>query len=102
MPAVTPNRANGVDHPLGGQIVPFGDLGFTGPTAVKRPAFLQQFWAGRPVNCAINTAAAQQGRIGRIHDRVHVLLRDIALNNLNAIFRHESKIGRYPSYTSQI
>src|SRR5439155_14444934 len=72
--AAVPNRTHRVDHPFGGQLVTFGDFGFAGRTAVEFAAFLQQLRSRGAVNSAVNSSAAQQRLVGRIHDGIHLEL----------------------------
>src|SRR5947209_8776420 len=88
--AAVPNRTDRVDHPFGGQLVTFGDFGFAGHTAVEIAAFLQQLRTGGTVNGAVNSPAAQQSFVGGVHDRIHLELGDVALNDFNARLLHFS------------
>jgi len=75
--AVVPDRADGVNDPSGREFVAFGDFGLARDAAAECAAFRQQFRPGRPMDGAIHAAAAQQGRVGRIHNRLHAPLRDV-------------------------
>ena len=82
--AAVPDRADSVNDPFGGEFVAARDFGLAGGAAAERTAFRQQFRAGGAMNGAIHPAAAEQRRVGRIHNRVHALLRDVALNQGDA------------------
>src|SRR5690242_12827508 len=85
MLTVTPDRADGVNDPFRGEPVTFGDLCLAGRTTAEHATFLQQLRPGGAMDRAIHAAAAQQGRVGRIHDRVHALLRDVASDDFDSI-----------------
>ena len=67
-----------VDVDLRRQVVAASDLRFTGTTTAKHPAFLKELGTGGAVNGSIDSAAAKQSRVGRVHDRVNGELRDVA------------------------
>lgn len=70
MAATVPDRADGVDHMPRRQPVAAGDPGIPGVAAAERAAFGEQFGAGRAMDSTVDAAAAEQGRIGGIDDRI--------------------------------
>ena len=75
-----PDRSNTVDHMLCGQAEARSNLCIAGGTTVQRPAGFQQFRSRRPMDRSVHPAAAKQGAVGRIHYRIHLQGRDIALD----------------------
>src|SRR6185312_9407933 len=56
-----------------------GELGIAGVAAAQRPARLEQLGPGRPVDRAVDPAAAEQARVRGVDDRVGVGVRgDVA------------------------
>lgn len=76
--AAMPDRTDGMDHVFGRQPVSAGDLGIAGVAATERAAFVEQLRARGTVDGAINTAAAQQRRVGRVDDGVNAQCRNIS------------------------
>jgi hypothetical protein len=76
-----------VDDPFGRQPIALGDFRLAGRATAQLPAFLEQFRPGNAMNRAVHTAAAQQGRVCRVHDHVHRLLRNIALDDFNPVLQ---------------
>src|SRR5688500_10039159 len=98
MPAVVPHGADGVNHPFCGQPVATCDLCLAGPTSAQRAALFQKFRPGRPVNRAIDPAAAEQGRIGGIYQCIHPECGNIALRHLYPRRSHPPHcMGVHPS-----
>ena len=83
--AIAPNRANSVNDPARGKIVAFGDLRLARRAAIQSTALFQELRACRTVNRAIDSAAAQQRRVGGIHDGIHFLIRDVAIHNFDSV-----------------
>ena len=80
-PAV-PDGAYRVDHVFGGQTVALGNLRFTRPAAPQGPAFPQQLRPGGMMDGPVHAASAQEGRIGRVYDGVHLHFRNIVSDDL--------------------
>ena len=76
--AAVPDRADGVNDPPGWKFAAPGDFGQTRRATAERAAFRQQFRSGRPMNGAVHATAAEQRRVGGIHNRIHALLRNVA------------------------
>src|SRR5690606_36169331 len=74
--AALPERADGVDDEAGGQGESRCDAGFAGGTADAAPDFGngatggEQGRAGGAVDRTVHAAAAEQGFVRRVHDRV--------------------------------
>ena len=66
---------------LAGEIVALGDLGLSRIATAERPAFLQKFRTSCTVNRPIHAAAAEEGFIGCIHNRIHLPRCDIAFDD---------------------
>jgi len=83
--AVLPDRADGVEHMLCRQIEGRCLADLAGRAAHARAdlrqgtAGVEQLRAGRAMDRAVHAAAAQQGFVGRIDDRIHRQGRDVAL-----------------------
>ena len=58
VPAITPDRAGGMDDPLGRQPAALGDFRLAGRATAQLPAFLEQLRPGNAMNRAVHTAAA--------------------------------------------
>ena len=80
--AAPPYGPHGMDHILAGQPVALRDPGAPGLAAAQCPAFLQQLGAGGAMDTAVDAAAAQKRRIGRVDDGVHVHFRDVIPDDL--------------------
>ena len=83
--AVVPDRADGVNDPLGWKLVTACDFGLTGGATAERAAFRQQFRPRRPMNGAVHAATTEQRRVGGIHNCLHVLLRNVTGNDDEAM-----------------
>ena len=88
VPAIVPDRADGVNDPPGWKFVALGDFGLAGGATAERAAFRQQFRPGGAMDGAVHAATTEQRRVGSIHNRLHALLRDIAGEDGDAISRH--------------
>jgi len=66
----------------GGQPEARRHLRLAGPAAAERAAELDELGAGRSMDGAVDTAAAEQGRVRRVDDRVDALGRDVSSNEL--------------------
>lgn len=64
-PLAAEDGANCVDDVLGGKVVPAGDDGLAGVAAVRIPvdALPHEFRTGGSVDCAVDAAAAAEGRV---------------------------------------
>lgn len=78
--AAMPDRPHGVNDVAAWQAVSAGDAGLPRGAAAQLAALLQQFRPGGAVNGPIHPAAAQQRRIGGIHNGIHGQRGDIGLN----------------------
>src|SRR5205814_1667539 len=75
--AATPDRTDGVDHPARGQRVAACQAHVAGGAAAEPTTLLEQPWPRRPMNGAVDAAAAEQARVRGVDDRVHVQRRDV-------------------------
>src|SRR6202521_6055195 len=71
-------HARGVNHKMCGQISTAGDGGFTDSDWSMRIAFLLNRRAAPPANCARDTCTKHEVVVGRVDNRVHVLLDHVA------------------------
>ena len=62
---------------VGRQPVSPGDLSVAGRAAVQRAALGKQFRSGRPMDCAIDAAPAEQGRVRGVDDGVNAERGDV-------------------------
>jgi hypothetical protein len=74
------------------QPVPFRHFGVAGPASAKETAFVKQFGACCPVDRAIDTAAAEQTRIGGVDYGVDPEGCDVGFNRLE-VRLHASEMG---------
>jgi hypothetical protein len=79
--AAIPDRSNRVDDVPGLEAIALGDLGVAGGAAAERAAFGKQFFAGRTMDGAINSATAEQRRISGVDDGVNAQCRDVGNDN---------------------
>src|SRR6185437_663239 len=93
MLSALPDRADRMDDVTRRQPVAARDPRFSGGTAAERPAFGQKLRPGRAVNRAIDAAATEQRRVGRVDDRVDIERRDIDV----ARFDDSAAEGRHPA-----
>lgn len=77
VPATAPYRPHRVNDVAGGQTKTRSDLRVARHAAVERATRLKQSRPGGAMNCAVNTAAAQQRGVGGVDDRVEAQTRDI-------------------------
>jgi hypothetical protein len=84
--AALPDWPNGMDDITNFEIAGSRGHGMAGcKTAsliVDLAAFFKKSRTGSAMNCPINAAAAEQGRVGGIHNRVSGFVNDIALHQL--------------------
>ena len=85
MPTAPPNRPHRVNDMLGRQFVAACDLGLARLASIQRPAFLRQFGAGRPVNRSVHPAPAEQGRVGRVDNRIDGQLDDVGAGEFDLV-----------------
>jgi hypothetical protein len=76
--AAVPDGADGMKDPFGRQTEAGRGLGIAGRAAMELAAGFEKLRAGSPVNGAINTSAAEQGRIGSVDDGVYGELGDVS------------------------
>ncbi len=91
-----PYRSDRMNHEPGWEVEARGQLGVARFTAIEEAASLEKPRACRAVDRAIDTAAAQQARIGGIDDRVEREARNIALDDLDT-----GQISTDPALTDQ-
>src|SRR5262249_41965252 len=82
--AAVPDRADRMDYVFRRQLVAFGDAGVASGTAAQLAALFQEPRPGGPVDRAIDAAAAQERFVRRVHNRVHFLLCDVALDDFKS------------------
>ena len=82
--AAAPDRADGVDHPTGGE--PEARVALASPKAqpLSCAARLEQLGAGRPVDRPVDPAPAEERGVGGVDDGVDVLGGDVAERDLEA------------------
>ena len=85
-----PDRPDGVDHVPRREIAGRRGLGVTRGAAAEAAALLENRRAAGTVDRPVDAAAAEQRLVGRVHDRVDVLLRDVTLNELDPAHRPEA------------
>ena len=59
--------------------------------ATERATLLEDRRAARPVDRSVDAAAAEQARVRRVHDRVDVLLGDVAEDELDHAYAGRGK-----------
>ena len=99
------DRADGVQHMPGREIVAPGELGLSGRLLVAlgthdRGTFLTQLQAGGGVDHVVDAVvprpeAAQKPGVGRVHDGVRVQPRDVALPEDEALVRGDGRELRH-------
>jgi hypothetical protein len=72
-----------MNHEFRGQPVSFGEPRFARGAAADLVALVEQLRPSRAMNRPVNAAAAQEGRVGRVHDGVHGQSGDVGLQNLD-------------------
>jgi hypothetical protein len=83
----TPDRSYGVDDEPSGQTITTSDFRFAGFTAAKRTAFREQFRSSGAMNRSIHSSAAEKRRVRRVHNGIHLELRDIAAGDVDLAMR---------------
>src|SRR5262249_3814420 len=76
------DRSDGVDHEARPETTAARDLRIAGRAAAEAAALVQDRGPTRAVDRAVDAAAAEERRVRGVHDRVRVLLRDVAANEL--------------------
>jgi hypothetical protein len=79
----SPNRANCVNDKTRRQTKSASNFRCTGSTTAEGPAFCKQLRASPAMNCAIDSATAEERRVRRVYDGIDVEFRDIALDDLD-------------------
>ena len=83
--AVGPHRPDSMNDPGRLKLVAARDLGVARFTAAQRFTLFQKRGTRRFVDGPVDARAAQKGLIRRVHDRVHAALRDVPLNDGDAL-----------------
>src|SRR5437660_3940910 len=78
-----PERADGVDDKTRGQIVSASDFRFTRLATAECPALREKLRSSGAMNGAIDSAAAKQRRIGRVHNCIDGECGNIAANDVD-------------------
>ena len=80
-PTAAPHRPNRVKHMPGRQTSCSGHDSAAGWTAVGIPpaCFLHQFLTGSPMNRAVHSPSTGKPGIGRVHNRIDLLICDVSL-----------------------
>lgn len=76
-----PEGADGVDNKTRGQIVSASDFRFTRLATAECPALREKLRSSGAMNGAIDSAAAKQRRIGRVHNCIDGECGNIAAND---------------------
>src|SRR3954453_2368821 len=79
-----PDRSNRMDHMPRRQTVALGDFGVSGGAAVELTAYGQQFRPSSSMDRAVDTATAQQRRVGRVDDGVNAQCSNVGNDNFQA------------------
>ena len=87
--AAAPDRPDGVDHVPRRQVARRRRLRVAGRAAAEAAALLEDRRAAGTVDRAVDAAAAEQRLVGGVDDRVDLLLRDVALDELDPAHRPE-------------
>jgi hypothetical protein len=69
-----------VDHPTGGQVEAGRRLRLTYLAAAERPTELQKLRPCSPMDRPVDATPTEERRVRRIHDRVGIERRDVALH----------------------
>jgi len=72
-------------------------LCFAWATTAERAAFGEQFASCGTVNRAIDAATAEERRVGRVHNRINIELRDIAAEDFDSAHGASRSISHDPS-----
>ena len=83
--AAMPDRAYRVDDVACLELVALGDFRHSRRATAERLALFEQLLAGRAMDGAVHAAAAEQGRVRRVHNRVHRLFRDVAFDDFDPV-----------------
>ena len=78
-----PEGADGVDNKTRGQIVSASDFRFTRLATAECATFGKKLWSSGAMNRAIDSAAAKQRSIGRVHNCNHIKLGDVATHDFD-------------------
>jgi hypothetical protein len=100
--ATAPDRADGVDHVPGRKVAGGRGLGVPRRATAEPTTLLENRSAAGAVNRPVYASTAEQRLVRRVHDRVHVLLRDVALHELDPAHRLKPMVrmeGFEPSST---
>jgi hypothetical protein len=81
--SAAPDRADGMDDVAGRQVPACRRLRVARLAAAEATALLEDRRAAGAVDRAVDATAAEQCRVGRVHDRVDLLLREVADDELN-------------------
>src|SRR6266446_2048939 len=73
-----PDRPDRVNDELSGQTIGASNFRFAGSTTAECPAFHEQVRAGRAMNRAIDSSAAEKRCVRRVHNSIDIELRDVA------------------------
>ena len=82
MVPAAPDRPDGVNDEPSGQTIAASNFRFAGLTTAQRPAFGEQFGARDAMNCPIDSSSAEKRRVCRVHNGIHLKLRDVAAYDL--------------------
>src|SRR5262245_56620963 len=80
-----PDRPDAVDDAARGQAARGGRLGVAGLAAAEASALVEDGGPARAVDRPVDAAAAEQRRVGRVHDCVHFLLGDVTDHEPDAV-----------------
>ncbi len=70
-----------MDDVLRGEFVAARELGFARGAAAESAAFREKFGAGRPMDRAIHSPAAEEAVVGGVDDGIHVESGDVAFHH---------------------
>ena len=82
--AAVPHRPHRVYDPARRKIEPWRDLRLPRLTPAQSPAVFDQLGPRSPMNSTIHPATPQQRVIGRVHDGINILSRDVPKHQLQA------------------
>ena len=85
-----PERADGVDDKTRRQIVSASEFRFAGLATAKCLTFRKKLRSRSAMNCTVNSAAAQQGRVGRVDNCVDIEPGDVAVDDVDLRIRNFS------------
>src|SRR5439155_6258389 len=78
-----PNWTDGVNDETRGQIISPSDFCLARRATSKCPAFGEELWPGGAVNCAIDSAAAEQRGVCCVHNGINLQLGDVAADDVD-------------------